>query len=127
MASINALIEAATERLGEFALGSPGASAGSVAAALVSADGNVYTGICVHVACGIGFCAEHAAVAEMLKHRELVVKAIVAVSLDGVVPPCGRCRELLVQVSSENLDARVALSSGRVAILKELLPERWSP
>ena len=40
--------------------------------ALETASGNVYTGINLDLACGIGFCAEHSAVAEMLKARETV-------------------------------------------------------
>ena len=55
-------------------------TAGAVSAALKSASGRIYTGINIDVACGIGFCAEHAAVADMLKHRETVIAAILAVS-----------------------------------------------
>ena len=64
------LIEAARAVQGHFALSEPDRSAGSVAAALRTRSGAVYTGICIDVSCGIGFCAEHAAIAEMLKHRE---------------------------------------------------------
>ena len=74
-------------------------TSGDVAAALVTGSGTLYTGVCIDLECGIGFCAEHAAVAEMLKVRESVVRMIVAVNCEGtVLPPCGRCRELLWQV-----------------------------
>jgi hypothetical protein len=43
---------------------------GGVAAAILTASGAVYTGICIDARCGMGFCAEHSAVAEMLKARE---------------------------------------------------------
>ena len=39
---------------------------GYVGAALVTDQGNVYTGINISLICGIGFCAEHSAVAEMI-------------------------------------------------------------
>lgn len=65
---INALIAAAQSVYGEFSLDSD-FSAGSCAAAIQTACGRIFTGICVDVACGIGFCAEHAAIAEMLKHE----------------------------------------------------------
>ena len=45
-------------------------SAATVAAAIISGLGNTYTGVCMDFECGIGFCAEHAAVAEMLKRHE---------------------------------------------------------
>jgi cytidine deaminase len=70
-----------------------------VGAALLRTSGTLDTGVSVDLECGIGFCAEHAAVAEMLKPRESEVRVIVAVNSEKeVLPPCGRCRELLWQV-----------------------------
>ncbi len=43
---------------------------GYVGAALVTKQGNVFTGINIELFCGIGFCAEHGAVAEMVKNGE---------------------------------------------------------
>jgi cytidine deaminase len=57
-------------------------SCASVASALVSASGKVYTGVCVDLRCGLGFCAERAA-AEMMKHRETSIGMIVAVEAGG--------------------------------------------
>lgn len=100
-------------------------TAASVAAALVTASGAVYTGVCVDAECGIGFCAEHAAVAEMLKARESEVRMIVAVNEDGaIMSPCGRCRELLWQIDSRNASTRVLLGAQNEAPLRELLPRR---
>lgn len=100
-------------------------TSGDVAAALVTAAGNLYTGVCVDAECGIGFCAEHAAVAEMLKARESEVRMIVAVDRGGtVLPPCGRCRELLWQVDGRNAAAWVILGNDEGACLADLLPRR---
>ena len=123
--NIQMLIDLARPLVGEITLGRPDMSAGSVAAAILTTSGNTYTGICVHVSCGIGFCAEHAAVAEMLKARQTEIKAIIAVCEDGVLAPCGRCRELMVQVNPKNLDAEIALPGGRAKRLAELLPDHW--
>jgi cytidine deaminase len=122
------LIETATRLVGAFDT-SRDCSAGGVAAALETAAGNVYTGICVDTHCGMGFCAEHSAVAEMLKARESEIRTIVAVTTpEGVIPPCGRCRELLWQVSAKNCLTRVIVGPGIVVTLAELLPEpRWRP
>lgn len=118
------LIARAREVVGTFSLGDS-LSAGAVGAAILTRKGNVYTGICLDLYCGIGFCAEHAAVAEMLKHRETEIAMVVAVAEDGILPPCGRCRELMCQVDSRNLAAKVIVAEGRVMTLDELLPERW--
>ena len=121
---MNDLISSARQILGEFKLGHD-SKAGSVAAALKTEAGNIYTGISLDMACGIGFCAEHSAIAEMLKHRERVISEIVAVSDQGILPPCGRCRELMLQVTSENANTMVAISEDKSVPLRELLPHHW--
>ncbi|MCS4224084.1 cytidine deaminase [Sphingobacterium sp. BIGb0165] len=97
-----------------------------VAAAIETVAGNIYTGISIDTACSMGFCAEHSAVAEMLKHHESQVRAFVAVDAAGnAVPPCGRCRELISQLAKTNLDAIVEVKNGVFKSLKELLPFDW--
>jgi len=123
--SSSGLLGHARALLGEFSLGMPDCSAGSVAAAIRARSGKIYTGVCLHLPCGIGFCAEHAAVAEMLKARETQVDSIVAVSRARVLPPCGRCRELLALLNPRNFDAAVFIAEGRTALLRDLLPEHW--
>ncbi|WP_260288743.1 cytidine deaminase family protein [Peribacillus aracenensis] len=99
---------------------------GGVGAAIETVDGNIYTGISIDTACSLGFCAEHAAVADMLKHGEYQIKAIVAVDSEGnAVPPCGRCRELISQLSKENLEAVVEVENDTFVLLKEILPYDW--
>ena len=45
---------------------------------------------------------------------------------DGrVIPPCGRCRELLSQIDHGNLEAEVAVTNDDTMTLRELLPMRW--
>ena len=100
---------------------------GHVAAALVSAKGNVYRGVCIVLGSGMGFCAEHSAVAAMVTAREYEISAIVAVGLndEGAVyvrPPCGRCREFMHQIDKANLDCAVILGHDNVVTLRELLP-----
>jgi cytidine deaminase len=121
---ISELIAAARAVQGEFSLGAD-FSAGGVGAAVRGRSGRLYTGICLDLACGIGFCAEHAAVAEMLKHRESEIDAVVAVGAGVIMAPCGRCRELMAQINPANLACRVVLAEDRVVVLRALLPEHW--
>lgn len=100
-------------------------SSAGVASALITAQSNVYTGVCVETECSLGFCAEHAAIAEMLKARESEIRMIVAVNSEGVIlPPCGRCRELLWQVDNRNESTWVVLGPTEKALLRDLLPHR---
>ena len=122
------LIAIAKPLAGHFALhGFSENSAGSVSAALLTVKKNIYTGICIDIACSMGFCAEHAASAEMLKNRETQIDMIVAVNESGrILPPCGRCREFLVQIDPANLDTKVILEENKIVLLRELLPYTWS-
>jgi len=125
--TIEALIEAAHKIVGKYQLSNTDFSAGTVGAALLTAKGNVYTGIDIDVACGIGFCAEHSAIAEMLKDRETQIEMIVATNSESIIPPCGRCRELMFQIDCKNLNTKVYLSKEKYMTLDELLPNRWKP
>ncbi|MBO0858153.1 MAG: cytidine deaminase [Chloracidobacterium sp.] len=100
-------------------------SAATVASAIISGMGNTYTGVNLDFECGIGFCAEHSAVAEMLKNRESKISVIVAVNDRGeVLPPCGRCREMMWQLDPSNREALVVLADDWALPLRELLPYR---
>jgi cytidine deaminase len=101
-------------------------SCGGVGSALLTKKGNIYTGICIDVPCGIGFCAEHAAIAEMLKNGESEIKEIIAVtSKKEILPPCGRCRELISQIDKKNKYTIVHLSTSKRKTIKVLLPEPY--
>jgi cytidine deaminase len=119
------LINQAKAVLGEFQLADRGLTAGSVSCALMTNKGTIYTGICLDLACGIGFCAEHAAIAQMLKARETAIDCIVAVSSKGILMPCGRCRELIVQVNKNNFNTKVIVDDTNYIMLSDLLPKHW--
>ena len=96
-----------------------------VACALVSENGEVFTG--TDIGGYLGICAEQSAVSVMVQKGKPKITKIVAVWKDEdgvlyVVPPCGRCREFLRVMSQGNLDADVILGKDHVAKLKDLLP-----
>ena len=100
---------------------------GDVASTLVTADGNVYSGVCIDTSSGTGFCAEHAAIAAMVTAGEYRIARIVAVWKDEggttfVLPPCGRCREFIRQIHPDNIDTEVVLSRDEAVPLRDLLP-----
>lgn len=99
---------------------------GDVACALVTDQGNIYTGVCIDASCSIGFCAEHAAISAMLTHGETHIEKIVSISEHGMIyPPCGRCRELISQVDERNMETLVMIDNDKVVKLEELLPFDW--
>ena len=103
---------------------SPDVEAGGVAAALVTDQGNVYRGVCIDTSCSMGFCAEHAAIAAMLTAGENRVEKIVAVNWDKhILPPCGRCREFLLQLG--NPETLVLVAENTAVPVKDLLPYAW--
>lgn len=119
------LIEKATEVLNPRQLSST-AEAGSVAAAILTDSGKIYTGICIETACSMGFCAEHAAAAAMLTAGESHIVKMVAINKRGnVLPPCGRCREFIRQLNDHNIEAEVLINRDRAVKLRDLLPYDW--
>lgn len=102
------------------------AEAGGVGCALATDQGNVYTGVCIDTACGIGFCAEHSAIAAMVSAGETKIKTIVAVDWDkSILAPCGRCREFMYQVDDNNKNSDIIMPGGKIAKLNDLLPCHW--
>ena len=98
----------------------------TVGCALLTAKGNTYTGVSMDFSCGIGFCAEHSAVAEMVKGGETAISRIAAVLASGkVIPPCGRCRELIYQVNRKNNNCAVIISNKEKMKLSKLMPLNW--
>jgi len=125
MLSVEALIARATSVLNPRPLGEN--FGGQVAAALVTDQGNVYLGVCMDISSGIGFCAEHSAIAAMVTAGESRISRIVAVKKDqdnrvSILAPCGRCREFIRQIHPENLTTQVILSPDKVLPLADLLP-----
>lgn len=105
---------------------------GAVGAALRTPTGEVFRGVSIDTTSGTGFCAEHAAVAAMVTAGHYEVEAIVAVWRDGggqlhAVPPCGRCREFIQQISPANRDAWVVLGVDEQVPLHTLLPRNDWP
>lgn len=98
---------------------------GGVACALITDKGNVYTGIYVNALCCIGFCAEQAAIAEMMKNGETKISKLVSVTKGKIYPPCGKCREFIRMINPDNLNTKIILEDKKVITIGELLPYPW--
>ena len=103
--------------------------AGEVAAAVESATGRIYTGVCVDTACTLGICAERNAIFNMLTNGEHRIRRVLAVMPDGKNgAPCGACRELMVQLMPQDygdIEIMLDIESMKTAHLSELTPEWW--
>lgn len=100
---------------------------GHVACAILGESARLYTGVCVNSKCNLGNCAEQAAILEMLKSHEHVIKKMVVFSHKGCVyAPCGKCRELMKMLSMDNMNAQILMPDYSVMKLAELLPYPFS-
>jgi cytidine deaminase len=62
----------------------------------------------------------------MVKSGETEIAKIVAATAAGsVLPPCGRCREMLYQIDERNLEAEVIVGPTETVLLRDLLPRNW--
>lgn len=122
------MVERARQRLNPTEYGKH-FEAGCVAAVLEGANGRLYEGVNLDLACGLGFCAERAAAAAMVTDGETVVRRVVCLDEDGTfLTPCGSCREFLALLSPENRQTEflVSLEPLRTVRLADLLPEPWT-
>ena len=103
--------------------------AGGVAAAIESASGKIYVGVCVDTACTLGVCAERNALFNMITNGEDAIRRVIAVSRDGsAVPPCGACREFMAQLMPygyRDIEIMMDCAQNRVVTLGELTPQWW--
>lgn len=101
--------------------------AGGVAAAIESASGKIYVGVCIDGACTLGICAERNAIFNMITNSENSIKRVIAVNWDGkAMPPCGACRELMTQLMPEgykNIEIMLDYETRKIVTLGELTPE----
>jgi|TARA_B100002003_G_scaffold208031_1_gene202520 cytidine deaminase len=104
---------------------------GDVGSALITSKGNIFQGVSLGFYSGIGSCGEYQAIGNMISNGEKVIKKIVAVWFDlkskdyDVMPPCGKCREMIKQSSKKNYNTEVIISKTKKVKLKELLPYSW--
>lgn len=103
--------------------------AGGVAAAVESASGKIYVGVCVDTACTLGVCAERNALFNMITNGEDAIRRVIAVDRDGnAVPPCGACREFMAQLMPDgyrDVEIMMDCAQNRVVTLGELTPQWW--
>ena len=107
---------------------SPFIEAGGVAAAILTKTGNIYVGVCIDTACGLGMCAERNAIANMITHGESRIDKVVAVMPDGRVgSPCGACREFMMQLDRDSgeIEILLDLDTEKTVKLRELVPDWW--
>ena len=103
------------------------AEMGSVACILITDKNTIFKGVCIDTISGMGFCAEHTAISQMITQGEYKIKMIVAVKKDEngnvfILAPCGRCREFMYQINKENIDTDIVLGKNKIVKLLELLP-----
>ncbi len=104
-------------------------SAGEVAAAIESASGRIYTGVCVDTACTLGICAERNAIFNMITNGESEIRRVLAILPDGKTgAPCGACRELMVQLMPgrcKDIEIMLDYEQEKTVTLGELTPAWW--
>lgn len=99
---------------------------GGVGAAVLTKSGNVYTGVCIDTDCSLGMCAERNALSTMITNGEFEVVMVVAVNKKGqVLPPCGACREFMMQLNNSS-DIQVLVDNKGTVKLKDLMPYSYS-
>ena len=104
-------------------------SAGGVAAAIESASGKIYTGVCVDTSSSLGICAERNAMFNMITNGEKEIKRVLAIMPNGKTgAPCGACREFMAQLMIgryHEVEIMLDIENEKIVMLDELTPEWW--
>ena len=103
---------------------------GEVSAAVLSASGKIYTGVCIDTCSTLGICAERNAVFNMITNGEQEITRVLCITPDGKIggAPCGACRELMVQLMPKSYKDIEFLSdpdTGKTVTLGEMTPGWW--
>lgn len=107
---------------------SPFIEAGGVGAAILTEDGNIYTGVCIDTASSLGMCAERNAIANMITNGESKIVKLVCTRKTGTLEfPCGACREYLMQLDENSGDIELLkdLETKEIVKLREIVPYWW--
>ena len=103
--------------------------AGCVSAAILTASGNIYVGVCIDTNSSLGMCAERNAMANMITNGESKIKKVLAILPDGKTgPPCGACREFMMQLGPDSKEIEIMMDyeSMDIVTLGELCPKWWT-
>lgn len=77
--------------------------AGGVSSAILTKEGNIYTGVCIDTSCSLGMCAERNAISTMITNGEHEILKVVCIGSEGnFMMPCGACMEYMMQLSDES-------------------------
>lgn len=103
--------------------------AGSVAAAILTAEGKIYTGVCIDTCSTLGICAERNAVFNMITNGEQKIKRVLTIMPNGKTgTPCGACRELLIQLMPNDykeIEIMLDYENKKVITLGEITTNWW--
>lgn len=108
---------------------SPFIDAGGVAAAILTANNNIFVGVCIDTSSSLGMCAERSAIANMITHGESKITKVLAIMPDGKIgPPCGACREFMMQLDKDSKDIDVLMDKDTLETVKlgDLCPNWWT-
>lgn len=101
-----------------------------VGAALQTESGKVYLGANIEVSSySLTICAERTAVFQAILDGERKFKSIaIASDADEFCPPCGACRQVLLDLCGEELEVIMINKKGELKsfLLKELIPFSFS-
>ena len=102
----------------------------AVGAAILAADGQIFTGVNVENASyGLSICAERTAVFRLVATTGVQSIQAVAVATANGGSPCGACRQVLVEFAPHDIPLWLSDAEGNVQAftLYELLPAHFGP
>lgn len=102
----------------------------TVGAALLSEQGNIYSGCNVENASyGLTVCAERTAIFKMVAAGERRIAAVLVIGdSEEFLAPCGACRQVIAEFAADDTPVYICNRHGRYkkSTVKELIPHYFS-
>lgn len=96
------------------------------ACVMETVDGNIYSGVSLVARCGLGYCSEQACLTQMINNGETKILRFLTMNYKGeLIPPCGRCIELMLQVDVYNKNTTFYIEDGVEKKLKDVFQVDW--
>ena len=99
---------------------------GDAICVLRSKNGNYYIGQSLVATCGLGYCAEQAAISQMINDGETRIEYLLVVDkFENKLTPCGRCCELMTQINEGNRECVVFVENAEEILLRDIYRIDW--
>ena len=102
------------------------AKSGDAVCVLLAKNKKYYVGQSLVATCGLGYCAEQAAISQMINDGETKIESLLVIDkFNNILTPCGKCCEMITQINDENYECTIMLENDERLLLRDIYRIDW--